>query len=212
MALALLWRIMPADSPPIYDGLCTPQVPYRFLGGSPPPLSASAVYSGTAFPAAEVQTGETVAQAQVLMMAGTFSAPSPVTVAIAPVSPPARAPAGTVLVGNAYRISATADGRVLQPNPQESVTLVLLGTGSSTPPSLYADTGAGWRALTTFNLGCGTTFEAVSPRLGYFALFRGAGSSGSSGGFPVGAVVGIIGAVLIVATLGLARFAAGRRR
>lgn len=212
MALAVVWRILPSDSPPIYDGLCNPSAPYRFVGGSPAPLSASAVYSGTDFPAAEVQTGEASPQAQVLMMAGTFSAESSVTVAIAPVSAPARSPAGTVQVGNAYRISATADGRELQPNEQESVTLVLLGTGSSGSMTLYADTGAGWQPLRTFNLGCGTTFEAVSPRLGDFALFRSAGSSGSSGGFPGGIVAGIIGAALIVATLGLARFAAGRGR
>lgn len=212
VALAVVWRLLPAASPPLYDGVCGPPAPYRSLGDSRPPLSASAVYSGTDFPPAEVQTGEAVAQAQVVMMAGTFSAQSPVTIAISPVSPPARAPDGEVQDGNAYQISATADGRQVQPNPQDSVTIDLLGTGSSGSLVLFADTGTGWRPLRTFNLGCGTTFEAVSPRLGYFALFRSKVSSGSSGGFPVGAVVGGLAAVLIAATLGVARFAAGRRR
>lgn len=210
MALALLWRILPANSA-LYDGLCGPPGPYRSLGTSPPPLSASAIYSGTDFPSAELQTGEPVAQAQVLMMAGAFLAQSPVTISISPVPPPSRSPEGKVQDGDAYKVSATAAGRELQPNPQGSVTIILLGTGSSGPLTIYADTGTGWRPLRTFNLGCGTTFEAVSPRLGYFALFRTAGSTGSSGGFPVGAVVGILGAV-VVATLGLARLASGRRR
>ena len=212
LALALLWRILPGASAPIYDGLCGSSVPYRFLGHSPPPSSASAVYSGADFPAAEVQTGEPSAQAQVLMMAGTFSAQSQVTVTISPVSHSSRSPDGSVQDGNAHKVSATAAGRDLEPTAQDSVTIVLLGSGASGSLTMYSDTGAGWRPLRTFNLGCGTSFEAVSPRLGYFALFRTTGSSGSSGGLPVSIVVGIVGAVVVVATLVLARFLAGRRR
>ncbi|MBV8527745.1 MAG: hypothetical protein JOZ75_05475 [Candidatus Dormibacteraeota bacterium] len=211
VGLVLLWRLVPPTSPPLYDGLCTPAPPYRHLGGSPPPLSASATYFATAFPAAEVQTGETPPQAQVLMMAGTFSAPSTVTVAVTPVAPPAPPPRGMLQDGNAYRVSATTGGQELQPSPQNPVTVELLGSGSSSALVLYASSGDGWTALRTFNLGCGITFEAVAPKLGYFALFRTAGAP-SSGGFPIGIVVAILGALIVIATLVLARFAAARRR
>lgn len=213
VALVLVWRLLPPSSPPLYDGVCIAD-PYRHLGGTPAPSSASSSYSGSQFPTAEVLTNETPAQAQILMMQGTFSAPSSITVAIAPVAPPAPPPAGKAQDGNAYQITATAGGQQLQPNSQDPSTIVLRGSGASGSLVLYVNSGSGWQALKTFNLGCGFTFEAVSPRLGYFALFRTAGTSGttSGGGFPVGIVVAILGALVVVATLALARFAAGRRR
>ena len=213
VALVLVWRLLPPSSPPLYDGVCIAD-PYRTVGGTPAPSSASSSYPGSNFPTAEVLTNETPAQAQILMMQGTFSAPSSVTVAITPVAPPAPPPAGKAQDGNAYQITATAAGQQLQPNSQDPATIVLRGSGASGSLVMYADSGSGWQALKTFNLGCGFTFEAVSPKLGYFALFRAAGSSGAttSGGFPVGIVVGILGVLVVVATLVLARIAAGRRR
>lgn len=213
VALVLVWRLLPASSPPLYDGVCIAD-PYRHLGGTPAPTSASSSFSGSQFPTAEVLTTETPAQAQVLMMAGTFSAASPITVAIQPVAPPAPPPRGKAQDGNAYQITATAGGQQLQPNSQDPATIVLRGSGASGSLVLYVNSGSGWQPLKTFNLGCGFTFEAVSPKLGYFALFRTAGSSGtaSNGGFPVGIVVAIVGVLVVVATLVLARFAAGRRR
>ena len=213
VALVLVWRLLPASSPPLYDGVCIAD-PYRHLGGTPAPSSASSSYSGSQFPTAEVLTSETPAQAQILMMQGTFSAPAAITVAITPVAPPAPPPDGMAQDGNAYQIAATAGDQRLQPNSQDPVTIVLRGSGASGSLVLYVNSGNGWQALKTFNLGCGFTFEAVSPKLGYFALFRTAGSSAttSSGGFPVGIVVAVLGALVVVATLVLARLAAGRRR
>ena len=213
VALVVVWRLLPAASPPLYDGVCIAD-PYRHLGGTPAPTSASTSYSGSQFPTAEVLTNETPAQAQILLMAGTFSAPSSITVAITPVASPAQPPEGKTQDGNAYRISATAGGQQLQPNSQDPATIVLRGSGASGSLVLYVNSGSGWQALKTFNLGCGFTFEAVSQKLGYFALFRSEGSSGggSGGGFPVGIVVAIVGVLVVVATLGLARLAAGRRR
>lgn len=213
VALVLVWRLLPASSPPLYDGVCIAD-PYRHLGGSPAPTSASSSYPGSQFPTAEVLTSETPAQAQILMMAGTFTASATVTVSITPVTPPAPPPAGKTQDGNAYQITAMAGGQQLQPASQDPATIVLRGSGASGSLVLYVDSGNGWQALKTFNLGCGFTFEAVSPKLGFFALFRTAGSTGTGagGGFPVGIVVAIIGGLVVVATLVLARLAAGRRR
>lgn len=211
--LAVLWRLLPAASPPLYDGLCV-QDPYRLLDHSPPPASATMTYPGGSFPTAEVLTSETPSQAQILMMAGTFSSTSPITVSITPESPPAPAPPGLVQDGNAYRITATSAGQDVQPQPQMPVTVVLRGTGASSALTMYVHSGGGWQPLRTFNLGCGSTFEAVSTKTGDFGLFRSAagGSGGSGGGVPVAAIVGVLAVLVIVATLGLARLNVRRRR
>lgn len=212
VALVLVWRLLPTASPPLYDGVCIAD-PYRHLGSTPAPTSATSSFSGSQFPAAEVLTTETPAQAQILMMAGTFSAASSITVAIQPVAPPAPPPDGRTQDGNAYQITATAGGQQLQPSSANPATIVLRGTGASGSLVLYVNSGSGWQPLKTFNLGCGVTFEAVSPKLGYFALFKmGDSNTTSSGGFPVGIVVAIVGALVVAATIGLARFAASRRR
>jgi hypothetical protein len=213
--LAAIWRLLPAASPPLYDGVCIAD-PYRSVGSSPAPSSASQTYAAGQFPAAEVTTNETPAQAQVLMMSGSFSSPNaPVTVSVTPVSSPARAPSGLRLESNVYRISATAAGQTLQPS--SSLTVVLRGSGGSASLTMYVDSGGGWQQLRTFNVGCGYAFEAVSQKLGYFALFAsssggGSGGGGSGGGFPAIAIVGVLAAVVVVATIALARFSAGRRR
>ena len=210
VGLVLIWRLLPPSSPPLYDGLCTADS-YRSLGGNPPPTSASASYDGRQFPTAEVDTGETPAQAKILMMAGTFTAASAVTVSVAPVASPVKPPSGEGRDGNAYRVTATAGGQQLQPNPLDTVTVALRAAGETSSPVMYVDTGSRWQALRTYNTGCGRTFEAVSSQLGYFALFGAPGGDTSSGGFPVAVVVAILGAVVIVATIALARIAAGRR-
>lgn len=210
VALAVLWRLLPAASPPIYDGVCV-QDPYRLLDHSPPPASATMTYPAGAFPTAEVLTSETPAQAQILMMAGTFRSSSPITVSITPESPPAPAPAGRVQDGNAYRITATAGGQNVQPEPQMPVTILLRGTGASSALTMDVRSGSGWQPLRTFNLGCGSTFEAVSTQTGDFALFRAGGGGSAGGGFPVAALVGVLALLVIAATLGLARLNVRRR-
>ncbi|MBV8527744.1 MAG: hypothetical protein JOZ75_05470 [Candidatus Dormibacteraeota bacterium] len=214
VALLMVWRLLPAASPPLYDGICIAD-PYRHLGGNPAPTSATSSFPGAQFPAAEVLTSETPAQAQVLMMAGTFSAASSISVTVQPVAPPAPPPPGKTQDGNAYQITATSGGQQVQPSSSDPATIVLRGSGASGSLVLYVDPGGGWQPLKTFNLGCGFTFEAVSPKLGYFALFRSAGSAGTSssgGGFPIGIVIAILGALIVLATIVLARFAAARRR
>lgn len=169
-------------------------------------------YPGTAFPAAEVQTGETPTQAQVLMMASTFTTASPVTISVTPEALPVPAPAGTVHDGNAYRITAVSGGQNVEPEAGMPVTVSLRGTGVSSALTMYVRSGAGWQPLRTFNLGCGFTFEAVSTTMGDFALFRAASGSTASGGFPVAVVVIILAVLVVAATLGLARLSVRRRR
>ncbi|MFN2582713.1 MAG: hypothetical protein ABR498_08245, partial [Candidatus Dormibacteria bacterium] len=209
--LAGLWRVLPAASPPIYDGICIAD-PYRSLGGSPPPSSATKQYPASAQSQTdEVITDENPAQAQVLMMQGTFSSPgSPFSVSITPVQPPVAPPSGYALDGNAYRIVATdASGKMLQPATQTPVTIVLRGTSKTSNLTMFVDSGNTWAQLKTFNAGCGFTYEAVSQQAGYFGLFyqqsitgnSGNASNGGNGGQSGGAPIAVIVAVVIVVVI-----------
>jgi hypothetical protein len=212
-ALAAAWWLAPAVAPPIYDGCITE--PYRLLGTSPGPTSASQHYAaGGGFQPSEVITGESPAQAQILMMAGTFSAPAPFTVSITPIRPPQAAPTGRRFDGNVYRIlAATATGTTLEPQPQDPVTIVLRATASNGPArTIVRLDGSNWTSLTTFVAGCGDEYEAVSTRLGVFATVVAASAPQPSGGFPAALLIPIIVAVLVVAVLFLLRLNRPLRR
>jgi len=211
-----LWRVLPAQTPPLYDGVCVSD-PYRLLGASPAPQSYSKTYPAEApgqFPIDELTTnptddasGETPPQAQILLTNGTFVSPTPFTVSITPVAPSAAAPSNFALNGNVYRVAAvTKSGQVLQPQPQHEVTVILRATSSSPPKSLYVYNGSTWVALQTLSTGgCGDSFEATSTVMGDFALFLPTSGSSApqpgSGGVPVIPI--IIGlAVVLLLTIG----------
>ena len=214
VALAVLWRLLPASSPPIYDGVCTAD-PYRLIGQSPAPSSASKMYPAEVdFPTSEVVTDESPPQAQILMMMDTFNAPSTsLTVSIAPVPAPPPAPPGYALDGNVYSITAVdSAGHTQQPAAQAPVTLVMRATMSTPARTMYVRQGGAWMPLRTFNAGCGDSFEAVSTVLGEFALlYQGSASNNSGnggsagGGFPVAVVAGIGVVAVITGSLLLAR-------
>jgi len=210
----LVWRELPAAAPPVYDGICVAD-PYRTLGHSPAPSSATKTYPPAKdFPTSEVITDESPAQVQVLMMMDTFSAPNTsVTVSITPMAAPAPPPSGLALDGNVYRISAVdASGKMLQPASQMPITVLLRATASSPAKTMYVHSSGTWHQLRTFSAGCGDSFEAVSTTLGDFALFYAGGPPGNTGGgFPVAPVVGVLVVVVIAAGLGLVRLSGTRR-
>jgi hypothetical protein len=205
-ALAAAWWLAPAVAPPLYDGCITE--PYRLLGTSPAPTSANQHYGGgSGFQPSEVITGESPAQAQILMMAGTFSAPAPFTVSIAPIRPPQPAPSGRRFDGNVYRIAAaTTTGSPVEPQPQDPVTIVLRATASNGPTrTIVRLDGSTWTSLKTFVAGCGDEYEAVSTKLGVFATVVAAGASQPSGGFPAAVLIPVIVVVLVAAVVFLLR-------
>jgi hypothetical protein len=206
-ALVLVWRLMPSISPPLYDGCITE--PYRLVGGNPAPTSASQTYpAGSSFQPAEVITGESPAQGQILMMEGTFVSSSPFMVTVTPVPPPRPAPAGQRFDGNAYRIVAAApSGQMLQPQAQDPVTIVLRATGANGPTrTIMRLDGDRWTPLKTFSAGCGDEYEAVSSRMGIFAIVEPAGASPPEpGGFPTLVLIPVLLLVLIGAVYALVR-------
>ncbi len=212
-ALAFAWRVAPAASPPLYDGICIADA-YRTLGSSPPPSSASQSYPAEpdgAFMTSEVVTAENPPQGQLLMTDGTFRSATPFSVSITAVANPGPAPSDGSIDGNVYRmVATTASGQQLQPvDAQHGVTVLLRGTNYQPPRTLERLDGSHWVDLKTFNVSCGSVFEAVSTRMGDFALVvpKHAGNSGASGsGIPVTvAIVAGLTAVILATTLALIR-------
>ncbi len=216
IALALVWRFLPAGSPPIYDGQCIAN-PYETLGGTPAPGSATTTYPKAAtFPPAGVSTNETPSQAQILMEAGTFDNSTPVTVSITPVAPPSAKPPSGTIEGNVYRITAVnASGTQLEPlSPSNPVYIILRALSSFPAPTIDRFNGASWTPIATFNAGCGNTFEGTSTQMGEFAVVRPGSGGGtpapSGGGIPIAAIIGGLAVLLIVVVAVL--FSLDRRR
>jgi len=216
MALTMVWRFLPAGSPPIYDGQCIAD-PYVTLTDSPPAKPASTTYpTASTFPAANVATTEIPPQAQILVEAGTFVNSTPVTLTITPVPAPAAKPPNGVIQGNVYRFTAVnASGTELEPVSKALAVFVILRALTSSPaPTIDRYNGTSWTPLTTFNAGCGNTFEAPSVQMGEFAAVEPGGSgttpTTSGGGFPGLAIIGALAVLLIIAVVVL--FALERRR
>jgi len=215
VALTLVWRFLPAGSPPIYDGQCIAD-PYVTLGGTPAPQPATKTFpKSSSFPPSQVLTGETPPQAQILMEAGTFDNSTPVTVSVTPVPAPAVKPPNGSIEGNVYRFSALdASGSELEPSPSLAVFIILRGLTSVPAPTIDRFNGTSWTPLPTFNSGCGNTFEVTSIQLGDFAAVRPGGSRTtpppSAGGIPGVAIIGGLVGVLVVLVVVL--FSLDRRR
>lgn len=219
LALVVVWRAQSPATPPIYDGVCVAPA-YRTLASSPAPTSASKQYPPAApgaFATSELTTGEDVPQAQVLMTDGTFVSAQPFTLTITPVAPPAAKPSNGSVDGNVYKIVATtANGSQLQPvDSAHGITILLRATAMSPARTLERLDGSTWTPLKTFLVGCGDTFEAVTPKLGEFAMVlpqAAAGNGGGSSGLPLVPIVAGGTAVILIVVLGLIRLGRTRAR
>ena len=217
-ALAAVWRVLPAASPPIYDGNCIAD-PYVTLGGSPAPQGASMSFPATQtpFPASEVFTGETPPQAQVLMESGSFDNTVALTISVEPVAAPAVQPSNGAVEGNVYKFSSVnATGVAVAPRPNVLLTIVLRGTKSVPPPIIDRFNGTTWTPLTTQNSGCGNTFLATSTQLGEFAAVAPGGTSPSqpapAEGIPGALIIGGLAALLVIAIVVLFTLDRSRNR
>jgi hypothetical protein len=206
--LAILWRVDPNASPPVYDGVCFAD-PYRFVGSSPAPASVSKTFpaSNSFGPVAVLNMAENPAQAQMILTAGTFLSPNAAfTVSIAPVPAPAITPSDGQIDGNVYRFTAnTSSGMPL--GPREPVTIILRATRSDPPRSLERFDGTSWKPLQTFAEGCGDTFAATADRLGDFAVvITRQPPANSGGGVPIAPIIAGLAVVIVAAVLMLTRY------
>lgn len=203
--------------PALYDGICLPPA-YRLLGANPGPASASASYSATDLAQTqELATTEPTPQAQMIIAAGSLTAPAgaTVTVTITPVAAPASKPPSGSLTGNAYRFSARAStGQSLELAAGHPATIVLEAPSMAGPQlTLERFDGSSWTPLKTFQSGCGDTEEAASPSLGVFALVgAGSGAAPAAGGGPPVAIIVVVVVIVVLALLtGAARLSRRRR-
>ncbi len=215
VALTLVWRFLPSGSPPIYDGECIAD-PYETLGSSPAPSAATTTFPKAAtFLPNGVNTTEIPPQAQILMQAGTFPNSTPVTVSITPVPAPSVKPPNGTISGNVYRFTAVdASGTELEPARALPVYIVLRALSSSPAPTIDRFNGTSWTPLSTYNAGCGNTFEGTTNQMGEFAAVVPGSGGGtphpSAGGFPAIAVIGALALLLIIVVAVL--FTLERRR
>jgi hypothetical protein len=216
LALTLVWRFIPEGSPPIYDGQCIAD-PYVTLSGSPPAKGFTKTFpAASSFPAEGIATTEVPPQAQILVESGTFVNSTPVTLTITPVQAPATKPKNGTIQGNVYRYSAlNASGTELEPVSASLAVFIILRALTSVPaPVIDRWNGTTWTSLTTYNAGCGNTFEAPSVQMGEFAAVEPGGSGttppASGGGIPGAVVIGVLAVLLIIAVVVL--FGLERRR
>src|ERR1700730_3742807 len=218
VSLVLVWRALPHNAPPIYDGICNNVDPYRSFGSSPAPQATRQVFEATsAFPTAQIPDGpfrgENPAQAQILLQYGTFSSVVPFQVSVTPVAPAQPAPPNQAFYSNVYRFAAaTVTGITVTPAGDTPLTILLRATSSSGGThTVERLDGGSWTPLRTVSVGCGDIYEAQSDRLGDFAIVAaGAGNTGCD--FPIAAVIVPALVVMIaVVTLGLIRLNRSRR-
>jgi hypothetical protein len=215
IALTLVWRFLPAGSPPIYDGQCIAD-PYVTLGSSPGPKPATMTFPKAAiFPPEGVATTEVPPQAQILIQAGAFDNSTAVTVTITPVPATSVKPPNGTIIGNVYTFTAVnAADTELEPKPSLPVYIILRALNSTPAPTIDRFNGTGWVPISTLNAGCGNTFEGTSTQMGAFAAVvprsGGATPHTSSGGFPAVAIIGGLALLLIIVVAVL--FTLDRRR
>lgn len=206
MALIAARALGPAGTPPLYDGSCA-ATPY-VRGG--PGVSRQVLLDHGTNPVAQLTTNEGQPQAQLLVMAGTFT-PSAgvesVTLSITPVSTPSTLPSDGLIDGNVYDFAVVDDrGRALQPAMGSPVTLLLRSASlSSADYAIEVFNGGAWHRLTSSLSGCSDTFTATSQVMGDFAVVQlGATTStapdhGNVGGFVVAIIVVFVAGVGILA-------------
>jgi hypothetical protein len=223
-ALLAVWVLAPA-AVPIYDGLSNPDEPYRYVNPpagakqTPAPTDARATLtvSHGSNDNGYANSKENAPQVSVFFPNGALSVPSGVTsvdIVAAPEAPSAPLPSDGTVVGNVYRVSATANGK----------TLSVVGTGNAAPTlqmrapsSQYSvvfehRTAHGWEAGHTIRIGY-DRYQTAMPALGDWALVKtSSGTSGSSsGGVNVGLLAGGIGVLVLAGVIVLIRVSRSRR-
>jgi hypothetical protein len=183
----------------VYDGVGTDE-PYRYVGKSPAPTSASATaaVSGGLAGSLRVSTGETGPQLLIDLAAGAYhSTASTVTLSATPLVADGTPPRGT-FDGNAYRVRVSAEATLA---PDQSGFLFLRAAVMTKPdPVVVYRTGAAatWQEIP----------GQVSGRDNLATLFRGAGDYAvvrlpgskalSSGGLSTTRVIFLAGGVLLL--------------
>ena len=201
LLVAVGWLGSPS-SVPVYDGIGTDE-PYRFVGKSPAPTSASTtvtVRNGVA-EAVEFKTAETGPQLIVSLSSGSLdSTATKLTMTAQPMTPDGVLPRGS-FDGNAYRISTSPAATV----SKDAAGFVFLRAAVMTKPKpvvvFRSGSGEAWREVTSSAYGrdnLATPFKAI----GDYAVVRLPGSKAlSAGGLGLTRVLFLGGGVLLLVVI-----------
>lgn len=176
------WLASPS-AVPVYDGVGSPDEPYKYVGRSPAPVAASV--TGPASAGLQVKSAESGPQVLVDLGAGAFKATAPVTLSATPLSGDGTKMPEGVIDGNVYRITVSA-GAVLQPDVAQGFVFLRAAVMTRPDPVVVhrATSADRWAAVKTVRAGqdiLSTPFRA----LGDYAVVRPPGAK------PVSAGVGL---------------------
>jgi hypothetical protein len=184
VALPLAWLVSPG-AVPLYDGISTPDEPYRYVvapagaHGTPKPLSAKGtvdVAEGSNAATIYVSTGEFAPQVAIVLpgrLVAVSGSAGTVTVSVAPLAPDRQPSKGTI-DGNVYRVTASA-GATWAPPPGDAVTeaqITMRATSARRPIPSFLHRSAPtqpWTALHTFISG-NDVYSAQFAGFGDYAL------------------------------------------
>ena len=182
LALVAAWWAAPAQSPPVYDGLCLSS-PYRYLhppagtaSAKPDPAARKLAVTGGDIETTQIATDEpNQPQAQLIIASGTLRIPAgatEVTLSITPVDPPATGPADGRIDGNVYRFAATSDAGAVTTTGTTKATVLLIGTSTtgSAREVLERFDGKAWHQVPTVTIGCAGSYATSTTDLGDYAV------------------------------------------
>jgi hypothetical protein len=217
-ALFAAWALAPATSP-IYDGPQAPDEPYRYVKPPPgypstkPPTTARAVvpvHNGNNG-AQYANTAEFAPQISVYVAPGALGVPpgaTSITLTATPLAPTSPLPTDGTIVGNVYRISATA-GTTEVPivgKGNQAATIQMRAPTAKQPGPVFEHLSAsGWtRGGRTIRIGNDIYQASPVTALGDWALVQlntpppNAGGASKGGGINTGLLAGGI-ALLVIA-------------
>jgi hypothetical protein len=218
-ALLLAWLVTPGVVP-IYNGIGNPDEPYRYV--KPPasakttkqPTSAHKVVpvTGGFSTAAFANTAEVAPQISVYLPPKALQLSSSVTsvdVNVQPLAPTTPLPKDGTIVGNVYRITASATGstvKVTGSGPSEPSLQMRAPDGRQPGPVFEHLSANGWQRTRTIRVGV-DVYQTQAPALGDWALVQlkssassstGGGGGGINWGFLVGGIALLVVAAVVL--------------
>jgi hypothetical protein len=224
VALVGSWLLAPA-AVPIYDGIGNPDQPYRYVHPpagyrtTPAATDAHAVVAVAKDVSqnAYANSKEIAPQVSVYFPTGALRAPSGATtidVVATPTAPAPPSPKDGQIVGNVYRITATAGGDTVDVvgTGRAAPTLQMRAPSGKLSPVFEHRTASGWEQVHTARIGF-DIYQTAMPALGDWALVQPSdgGSSGSGGGVNVGLLAGGIAVIVVAGLILLIRTSRTRR-
>lgn len=213
-ALVLAAALAPAALP-IYDGIGNPDEPYRYVNPPPgyrttqPPATATAklTVSTGRTPSVQINTAEYGPQLALFLPPGALAPPvgaTSVTVTAAPTMPPHASPSDGTIVGNVYRITATAPGGTVDliGFGNDAAVLDMRAPTAQQPGPVFEHFDNGrWTSYETVRIG-NDVYRTRADALGDWALVRRTAASAGSGSrsltLSLAGGLGVCGLVLAV--------------